>query len=211
MGTKIRKGYADVKEIFTKIYKDNFWRDASSVSGQGSNLAATELLCENLADFFTLCGVTSILDIPCGDFFWLSHMQDFEKFDYIGADIVSELVYQNKQNFPGIDFRILDATKDRLPQVDLIFCRDMLGHFSNRDVQRALKNFRASGSKYLLATTFPGRENIGDIQTGEWRPINLARMFGLPDPIGMINEGYRGAGDKFIDKSLGLWELRDDD
>jgi hypothetical protein len=62
-----------------------------------------------------------------------------------------------------------------------------------------------SRSTYLLATTFPKHETNGDIKTGQWRPINLASMFGLPAPIELISENYNG---EFSDKSLGLWRLK---
>lgn len=195
-----------MREVFEDIYKTNYWNNSESVSGHGSDMEATEVIRRELPKLVERLTITNILDIPCGDFYWFKEM----KLDvvYIGGDIVQELVDIDRKRYPGVDFRVLDATKDKLPEVDLILCRDMLGHFSNFDVKKALNNFRASGSKYLLATTFPDREEHINIETGQWRPINLASFYSLSDPILVINEGCKIKG--FEDKSLGLWELDDE-
>lgn len=201
-----------MKDVFTDIYKSNFWKDGESASGAGSNMQQTMVIRTVLPELFKRLHVKVLLDIPCGDFFWFSKMWKDMPGDmhYIGADIVRDLVYKNRERYvhPELEFQVMDATRTRLPHADLILCRDMLGHLSNVDVKAALKNFRASGSEYLLATTFPGRENVNDIKTGEWRPINLASLFGLPDPLMVLNEGCTVAGGKFKDKSLGLWRLQ---
>lgn len=201
-----------MKDVFTRIYKTNYWKDNESVSGAGSNLAATAHIRKELPKLFEQLHVKSMLDIPCGDFYWLRKLATVLP-GYIGADIVDELIAENQRKYAddGIRFEVLDITTDPLPKVDLILCRDLLGHFSNKDVMRALDNIRASGSKYLLATTFPYWANDHDITTGEWRPINLASLFGLPDPILLINEHCKSGNGLFADKSLGLWDLTNEE
>lgn len=197
-----------MKDVFTRIYQDNFWASDESVSGQGSTLAETKRLRQNLQDFIRYHRPQSILDIPCGDFNWMSEV-DLSGIKYIGADVVENLIYKlrNRYHNQNLEFEVLDITKDKLPKVDMVLVRDLFGHFSNADVKLALKNLRASGSRYLLSTTFPNRENVRDIETGQWRPINLASMFGLPDPLVLIREGVTG---EFSDKSLGLWSLKEE-
>jgi len=52
-----------------------------------------------------------------------------------------------------------------------------------------LNNFVASGSRYLIAATFPQRGVQPNINNGEWRPLNLcAPPLCLPAPLYMINE-----------------------
>jgi SAM-dependent methyltransferase len=191
-----------MKQVFTKIYEDNFWRNPESVSGHGSTLKNTKYLREMLPEVLRAYNIRSVLDIPCGDLNWAKHVQ-WPK--YIGADIVTELVAAAKAANPTFDLRVLDITKDELPKVDLILCRDLLVHFSNADVKRALKNIRASGAKFLLATTFPLHENSGDIETGQWRPLNLGSLWGLGSPLEYISEEFKHQ--EFSDKSLGLWRL----
>ncbi len=84
-------------------------------------------------------------------------MLDLKGIHYIGADIVGELVAQNRQLYQmdKVIFTKLNSLRSDLPKVDLIFCRDCLGHYSFSDIFMALKNMRRRGSSYLLTTTFP--------------------------------------------------------
>lgn len=197
-----------MKDIFTSIYQSNYWQDDESVSGRGSNLEQTAAIRLILPQLFKELEIKTLLDIPCGDFYWFKEME--LELNYLGADIVPELIEKNKSLYANDHtfFAVLDATTDQVPKADLILCRDMLGHFTNYDVMRTLKNFRVSGSKYLLATTFPGRNPNQDIKTGQWRPIDLeALRYGLGPAKILVNENCTESKGRFSDKSLGLWEL----
>lgn len=196
-----------MRDIFSNHYSTNYWADDESVSGHGSTLAATASIRADLPVLLAQYNINSMLDIPCGDLNWMCQVEFPEGFRYIGADIVPDLIAEMAALHQA-DLRVLDITRDKLPPVDLIFCRDLLGHFSNRDVRLALNNVRNSGAKYLLATTFPEHETNGDIETGQWRPINLASLFGLPDPIEYMREDCVEGGGEFSDKSLGLWRVQ---
>jgi hypothetical protein len=154
--------------------------------------------------------VRSILDIPCGDFHWMRRV-NLQGLSYIGGDIVRELVVQNQRHASeGISFRHMDLLIHDLPKVDLILCRDCLVHFSFDDIFKALRNLCASGSRFLLTTTFPARLENLSIPTGKWRPLNLERApFSLPPPVMILNEGCTEDGGEYADKSLGLWKLSD--
>lgn len=194
-------------EIFKQHYEDNYWADDESVSGHGSTLDATKLIRSALPKMLFALKVRSVLDIPCGDFNWFSTIfRQLELERYIGADVVPELIAKNKQLYPWAHFEVADITRSRLQQVDLVLVRDLFGHFSNADLRLALENVARSGSRYLLATTFPGRDNEGDITTGEWRPINLEPILGKP--VLVLNEGCTEGDGKYADKGLGLWRLR---
>lgn len=203
-----------MNEVFREIYETNGWKNNESVSGRGSTLKETATIREELPLLFHSLDFPTVLDIPCGDFYWFEKMWKDEASlwisKYIGADIVPELIEENKKkylNILGVEFVVLDAATDELPKVDVIFCRDMLGHLSNWEVHRVLDNFKKSGSSWLVATTFPGRQTAGNIRTGEWRPIDLDHWWGLPKPTLIINERCTEGDGKFADKSLGLWRL----
>jgi SAM-dependent methyltransferase len=197
------------KSIFTKIYQQNGWTSKESVSGPGSTLHQTSNIRLELPILLNNYSVQSVLDIPCGDFNWWPHTTFISDFTYIGADIVPELVTQNQKRFPKGDFRVLDIINDKLPKVDMIFTRDCLGHLSNANVEKALANIKASGSKYLMATSFfnPHWKTDADIPDGGWRPINLAVQFKLGEPILYIDEKLYEAEGAYRDKSLGLWRI----
>ncbi|MGY4827994.1 class I SAM-dependent methyltransferase [Sphaerotilaceae bacterium SBD11-9] len=197
-------------QVFTEIFAHNGWSGDESVSGLGSSLSQTQVLIDTLPGLFKEHGVRTVLDAPCGDFHWMRKV-DLTDINYLGADIVADVVERNKKHErPGVRFQHLDLIKDKLPQVDLIFCRDCLVHFSYHDLKAALDNIRKSGSTYLLTTTFPGRERNTNIATGEWRPLNLmAAPFHFPPPLVMINEKCTEADGMFADKSMGLWKIAD--
>ena len=56
-------------EIFTQIYKSNYWNDSESKSGTGSSLKSTENIRKELPLLLKEFKINSLLDIPCGDFF----------------------------------------------------------------------------------------------------------------------------------------------
>jgi hypothetical protein len=128
---------------------------------------------------------------------------------YIGADVVAELVAENQQRYadPQRQFRQLDLTRDALPKVDVIHCRDCFVHLTEREILRAIDNIRRSGSTYLLTTTFPQIKKNKGLGVG-WRALNLQlRPFKFPKPLKLINEGCTEEGGRYADKSLGLWRI----
>jgi hypothetical protein len=54
-----------------------------------------------------------------------------------------------------------------LPIADLVFVRDCLGHLSDANVLKVVKNIQESGSKYLLATSFTSKHINHPIQDGQ--------------------------------------------
>ena len=196
------------EQIFTRIYRLNAWGGRLSVSGTGSDVDETAVLVRALPVLFREQAVQTVLDIPCGDFHWMSRV-DLSGLVYTGGDIVRELIEQNRRyEQDTVRFRQLNLLCDNLPRVDLIFCRDCLVHFSSADVWRALENIVRSGSTYLLTTTFTARAHNDEIATGDWRPLNLqSAPFALPPPQRVIVEECPAAGGRWADKSLGLWRV----
>lgn len=199
----------DPEDIFAEIYERNEWGSNESVSGHGSVLEQTRVVIEELPGIFEKFDIKTMLDVPCGDFNWMKEV-DLARVKYTGGDIVDELIKENKRKFETgrITFRKLNLLADELPEVDLIFCRDCLVHFSLEDIGRALETVGRSRSKYLLTTTFTEHERNEDIMTGQWREINLQRApFSFGEPLALINEECTEAEGKYADKSLGLWRI----
>lgn len=197
--------------IFRGIYERNEWGGAESVSGPGSDEAATRLIREQLPELWRRHGVRHLVDAPCGDFLWMRHIVDHLD-SYTGVDIVAPLIAQNTAAYGSERIRFLagDLIHGPVPGADMILCRDGLVHLSFRHVRAALENMKRSGSRYLLTTTFPAWEQNVDIPTGSWRPLNLERPpFRFPPPIDAIVEGCKEGNGKYADKSLALWRLAD--
>lgn len=193
---------------FTEIYQKNFWGSPESVSGTGSTKQNTLKLRQELLYLFAKYNIKSMLDIPCGDFNWMQYV-DLTGIEYIGADIVPELIESNKVKFPDIDFRVLDIVSSDLPKVDLIFVRDCLGHLSDYNVNNAINNMVKSGSKYILATSFTKYDYNTNIVDGGWRCINLLiKPFKLK-PQYLINEDCREGYPYYNDKCMILFDIND--
>ncbi len=197
-------------EVFSDIFRKNRWAGRDSVSGTGSDDIQTRVIARRLPTLISELKVSTLLDIPCGDFHWMSKV-DLNGVDYTGADIVEQLIADNRRQYQREDrtFMVLDMIRDPLPEADLIFCRDCLVHLSYADIRLALENMAKSGSHYLLTTTFTEKDNV-DIRTGQWRPINLERPpFSLPSPMMLVNEECTEGGGGYKDKSMGLWRVAD--
>jgi hypothetical protein len=201
------------RRTFSNIYDRGGWVGVpTTASGSGSTMEQTAVVRRDLPAFLAELGARSLLDAPCGDFHWMQSC-DVDLDRYIGVDIVRPLIDDNRRRYggPTRTFDVADLAADPLPQVDVVLCRDCLVHLTLHDALAVLRNFKRSGSTYLLTTTFPATSVNDDlVQAGGWRPLNLEEPpFGLPRPIRLLNEGTTEWGDRFADKSLGLWRLVD--
>ncbi|MCA1632759.1 MAG: class I SAM-dependent methyltransferase [Acidobacteria bacterium] len=168
-------------------------------------MARTAVVRDALPSLLKDLRAESLLDAPCGDFNWIRHTR-LEGIEYVGVDVVPDLIARNRQMYgrPGRSFFVSDLTKDALPRVDVILCRDCFYHFSFRDIQATVANFKKSRSTYLLATTHTSAGPNRNIATGDWRAINLQRPpFDFPEPLRLLVE------DPATSESLGLWRLGD--
>lgn len=182
-----------MKATFTDIVLNSKW--SQHPCGPGSTMNYTSNLRNELVPFLKRYDITSMLDLPCGDFSWMSTTEIDQHIDYIGGEIINELVDQNKTNYPKIDFRVLDLTKDPLPKVDLLFCRDCLLHLSFADIELAFENIARSNIEYiLLSNWYSNAQNNKDIKTGQYRFIDFQKepyQFGIGlDSIDDWIEGY---------------------
>jgi hypothetical protein len=188
------------RAVFEKIYRDNQWGDSESRSGSGSGLAATEKIRKGLIDAIERLDVRTMIDAPCGDYYWLSKLNLAEHLTcYLGFDIVPQVIARNKQRWAAdkISFAALDLIQRVPPRADLILCRHLLIHLPFDDCIRVLRNFKSSGSRYLMITNQPQVEqNQEIIFTGSYRPLNLyLPPFRFPQPISSIDDS-QGPEDK---------------
>jgi len=166
-----------VKERFNKIYSTNYWFDNESRSGTGSSLRSTENIRFHLPKIIETFNIKKLFDAPCGDFNWMSQVLKSIEIDYLGSDIVKDLIVSNKKyENDKIKFSKLDIIVDKLPTSDLMICRDCLFHFSYKDIFLFLNNFLSSDIKYILLTSHLNTEHKfenKDIVTGDFGRIDL--------------------------------------
>ena len=73
--------------------------DDYSRSGPGSTLSASFLIRSSLTELLNHYGITSMMDVPCGDLHWVTHV-DFGATPlkrYVGADISTSLLAYNRE------------------------------------------------------------------------------------------------------------------
>lgn len=173
-------------EKFKLIYEKNLWRNAESASGSGSTLKFTRNIRASLPGLVSKYGIKSIFDAPCGDFHWMKHALKSLDVQYLGGDIVAELVEANQKAFATdkIAFMAIDLIQEPFPATDLMLCRDCLFHLSYKDTLAILRNFVNSNTAYLYTTTYrmPPAFANQDIATGNFRAVDLTKPpYHFPD------------------------------
>lgn len=201
------------KQKFKLIYKSGYWKPlfGGSLSGAGSSLESTKNIRYELPFFLKNYNIKSILDIPCGDFFWMSKV-DLDVIQYIGADIVKELVNKNNNKFNSNQYSFFecDIVNGSLIKVDLIFVRDCLVHLEEAQIISAIKNVASSGSKFFASTTYPEVTlNTPPLNKDRWRQINLTeKPYNLPKPICLLDDSWeKNENDR--NKKIGIWLIED--
>jgi hypothetical protein len=200
----------DLAERFRHIHRTNLWGAAGSVSGLGSEEAATANLRQHLARFVRGLGARSLLDAPCGDGSWISDLD--LGLCYTGVDIVPELIddLRSRAERAGISptYLLADITRDPLPRADAILCRDCLVHLSFANIAAAVANFGHSGAEWLITTTFPELKANIDCDDGDWRALNFELApFNWGAPADLLVEGCTEGNGGWADKSLAAWPI----
>jgi 2-polyprenyl-3-methyl-5-hydroxy-6-metoxy-1,4-benzoquinol methylase len=209
-------GYSDkLTKKFSKVYKENLFYGTVSKSGNGSDLTQTEVLRLELPILFKKLEIKSILDLPCGDFYWMSSIVS-EDLVYTGADVVPELISKLNSEYKGKnrDFLEINIVNESIKKYDAIFCRDLFVHLSNKDIIKSLKNIINSQSTYLFTTTFTRSIKNKDLPRFKhgvaWRMLNLRELpWRFPEPMYLINEKCTEGGGLYSDKSIGVWKIKD--
>uniref|UniRef100_UPI0040485782 hypothetical protein n=1 Tax=Polynucleobacter sp. TaxID=2029855 RepID=UPI0040485782 len=175
----------NTEDKFNWIYKNNYW-GKESVSGEGSTLLYTENIRHELPVLILNFNIKSIFDAPCGDFNWMSSIINQLHIQYIGADIVEDLIISHTANYSNAStkFQKINLISGKFPNVDLMFCRDCLFHLSYEDIRKVLLNFINSEIPYLLTSTYKNLSAFSntDIKTGDFRLIDLfSHPFNFPN------------------------------
>jgi len=200
-----------LQERFARIYSTNLWSDPESKSGVGSRLDSTRVLRAELPMALRRLEARVLLDVPCGDFTWMEHI-DLSGIEYIGGDIVPSIVEENQRLHARESRRFarLDLTRDILPDADVLLCRDCLVHLSYANIRAVLANVARSNIRFVLMTSFPGRRDNYDVVDGDWRPLDFqAPPFSFPEPRLAIVENCEEEDGSYADKSLLAWRVED--
>ncbi len=178
---------------FLYIYKSKYWQCITdgSLSGGGSNDISTYNIKKSLSEFIKYNNIKSIIDIPCGDWKWMSEF-DLSDLEYFGYDVVDDLILENQRKYKkkNITFDVKNLVNEKLPKSDLIIIRDLLVHLDHIDIIKCLTNLDDSDFKFIGITNYPKiishkKRLFGDyLRLGDkWRPINFSIYpYNLPSP-----------------------------
>lgn len=174
-----------------------------TLCGAGSTLAETEYLRSKLPWVMEELSVKRLLDAPCGDFHWMSHV-DLGNIEYIGADYSAANLKAARERSDTVELRLLDITRESIPQADAMLCRDFYQHLPNEMVMQALRNFVASDIPWLLLTTHDNEANEDIAKAGMFRRINMnLAPFNFPQASIIIADPPRSG------HFIGVWSRAD--
>lgn len=171
-----------MSDRFREIYRTSEW-DPERRSGPGSAPGANRPYLEILRERVRAPGVQTVVDLGCGD--WsLARELDWEGVEYVGVDVVPELVESLDRRFgaPGIGFRRRDLLRDPLPPGDLAVVKDVLQHWPDDAVLEFLPRLRRYPAVLLT--------NDVRVRTRGWRTLWLWREL-LPPNVDTTMGGYR--------------------
>lgn len=204
-------------EVFAAIYRENLWRNPESRSGWGSTLAGengTEKIRQGIAQISEQYNISTIVDVPCGDFNWFRAIE-LRGATYLGVDIVPDLIARNRELFgsDNISFICQDLAEWVPPAADLIIVRDLLIHLTNNQATACLRNIVGSGARLLLVSNYAQVCRNEDTFTGGLRLYNLFRppfdAFGIENAVKSVladGDGNQGRQMLLCDVSaLAAW------
>tara|TARA_B100000780_G_scaffold128730_1_gene90262 strand:+ start:4224 stop:4991 length:768 start_codon:yes stop_codon:yes gene_type:complete len=184
-----------LEERFDMIYKENHWSSDESISGVGSEIAYTHNLRTWLIQKIGELDIKKLVDAPCGDFNWMQLVTKKVDVDYIGIDIVEEIINSNNSLYrnDNTEFHLGNICTDVLPACELLIVRDCLFHLSFNDINKFLNNISKLEYKYLLTTNHEFDSNYVnlDIASGDFRYIDLYNEpfnFGKSDIIDRVDD-----------------------
>lgn len=127
---------------FSEIYARGEWHRTVG-SGPGSDPGRVAPYLAILQEVLRREGVTRVADLGCGD--WtLSSLVDWSGVDYVGVEVVPEVVEElNRRHArPGVRFVRADLTAGPLPEAELAIVKDVLQHWPNSLVAEFLPRLR---------------------------------------------------------------------
>lgn len=190
---------ANPSELFTKIYKENFWNGPETACGPGSSLGVTAPLRALISGLIGEGLVKSILDVGCGDAHWIQYVQGITKITYVGVDVVDhEKVV--KERIPGARFLNMDYSDGivrNIPKSDLVLCKDVMIHLPLSRGTFLLESLKRADPMFLFLTNVRGGKNT-NINMGQWFPADMCQ-----EPFRM-----RYPDIHFEYQDLSVWKLR---
>ena len=172
-----------MQDAFSIIYKSNTWGFGS---GLGSLPRWTRPYQQFLQMFMRENNIKTVVDVGCGD--WqFSRLIDWSAVDYLGLDVVPEVIKKNRSRYaaPNVRFELAPERFADISSADLLLVKDVLQHFPTDAVHRFVKEVLGR-FRFALVTNCiePASHRNREIEVGGFRPLDLREApFNYPAPV----------------------------
>lgn len=136
-----------LQKIFSFFYTPGL---TNNTEHGASSKAGTAELRDKIVELFDRHNIRSIFDAGCNDCNWMQIISQY--VDYHGGDISLAMVAECWRQWPELDIIVHDVTTDPIPEVDLLFVRDVAIHLNNKDKLSLWKNWMNSSVPWILIT-----------------------------------------------------------
>ena len=181
------------RETFEAIYREHLFGTIPGerfYSGNGSVGRFNDSYCESAAQLIREKGISSIVDLGCGDFRIGARLAPLVT-DYVGVDIVPDLIEHNRREYGSkhVSFTCLDIVEDPLPKGDLCLVRQVLQHLNNAEITKVLSKLGLY--RWVLVTEnvsagevkFP---NVDHVHGPETRLVEGSGVFLTKPPFSLV-------------------------
>ena len=198
----------DAELRFTEMVSRNAWGSAETLCGPGSTIEACRNIIDKLPEWIKKHRISSILDLGCGDFHWMSQI-DLSGVQYDGYDLVPYLVESAKAKYsaPNVRFHHGDLLNMAVPKADLVVCKDVLSHLPTDLALSAFRGVLGSGSRFFAASTHVGwpPEWREIKEEGGFSPVDLEQLpFSMGIPFDSVEIPAKPGNPK---KLFALWKM----
>lgn len=179
---KIKTPWA-TRAAMEQVYDLNLWgaNKTKFYSGEGSHHSNyVKPYITVVSSFLSSFSIPPVVcDLGCGDFNIGRQLVKYSN-NYIGVDIVNDLILHNKKIFnqKQLEFKCLDLVKDSIPAGDCAIIRQVFQHLSNDEVQQILNKLYQF--KFVIITEHIPKHNfIPNIDIISGQGIRLKKNSGL--------------------------------
>jgi len=188
----------NLTSIFENIYENKKWGinfANMGSSGPGSHISQVKEYMLILQEFLDNNNVKSVIDIGCGDFQFMRHM-NLKNVQYTGIDCVEKLIIFNKKHFEkeNITFLHRELSEHEFDFAELYLIKDVLQHLSNDIICDFLDYIVIQKlAKYIIITNCSNQDfDNQDVESiGQTRPLN-AKLFPLKKYNPVVLKEYNG-------------------
>jgi len=167
----------ELEREFTNIYRNGLWgrnEEGEGFSGAGCLPENAQPFMVFLETFLKENDIHSVVELGCGDWTMQRHI-DWGDIDYTGIDWVKYILDRDQREFGSEKVRFIhgDALTMELPKADLVICKEMFQHLSNRDTKRLLEKCRQYPHCLFVDDYDPTARRERDIPSSGYLPTSL--------------------------------------